>query len=150
MIIRKGKVVIIEGSTSVKFFYTIDPWALRCQCLARPGQTLSYRTICKHLEWYFVKYLGFKPQYLPILRVPSVKDWCQSNSPTADTLDRYCRQYLESDTDGHGCGICLSPLVNPHKLCQCGCCYELFHEVCSIKWDKGCPKCRGTAPLARV
>lgn len=143
---RKGKITIIEGSTSIKFLYTIEPWVLRCQCQC---QYQSNRMVCKHLQWYLVKHFGLKPHYLRILSVPSVKDWCQSNSPTADTLNRYCEQYLRSDTDGHGCGICLSAL-GAGSLSQCICCNELFHTACSVRWGKGCPKCRAVAPLVPI
>ena len=148
MCIRKGKIIIIEAGTSVKFLYTIEPWVLKCQCQCQTRRRSGLTsTICRHLQWYLVKHFGLKSQYLPILSVPSVKDWCQSNSPTADTLNRYCERYLGSDSDGHGCVICLSALGSQHNLCQCICCYELFHNACSVRWAKGCPKCRSVATL---
>lgn len=143
--VKKGKVIVSEGTSGVVFNYIVDPVALTCQCQKR---------LCPHLRYYLCDVMKVRKQLLPILTVPRVKAAVTSND-----LETFCCRFLTDEDEDH-CVIChtsylsasslakwlsLDVPVVPDELYQCTCCFELIHQKCFNRWSatgNGCPRCK--------
>ena len=132
LIQRKGKTHIREAHGACVIIYQINTADNTCAC----GKTL-----CPHLEYYFVTCMGLEPRHLVTVTAPHIKSWLKETGDTKG-LNAKCQEYL----DTHECVICIGILGNG-SLHQCPQCRNFFHGTC-YRRCLACPICKWTRPTA--